>query len=154
WVTSVGGTTLNLDNLNRYVWEAGWGYDVYALSNGAWANQGFGGGAGGGVAPAWSRPGYQNGVVNSPNDGPAYPDIAADGDARTGELVGYTQHFPGGNQYAETRWGGTSLSSPLLVGVQALAEQKLGARIGFANPLIYKLARNHSAALNDVTDAH
>jgi subtilase family serine protease len=154
WVTAVGGTTLNLNSLNQNVWEAGWGEHAFDLSNGRWVDTGFAGGAGGGFAPAWARPGYQNGVVNSPDDGRAYPDIAADGDPVTGELVGYTQHFPGGNQYAETRWGGTSVSSPLVSGVQALAEQKLGGRIGFANPLIYKLARSHSAALNDVTSAH
>jgi len=154
WVTSVGGTTLNLDAFNRYVWEAGWGYDVYGLQSGAWVNEGFGGGAGGGFAPAWARPSYQKGVVNSPADGRAYPDISADADAVTGELVGYTQHFPTGNQYAETRWGGTSVSSPLMAGVNALAEQKLGSRVGFANPLIYQLARNHSASLRDITAAH
>jgi subtilase family serine protease len=153
-VTSVGGTTLDLDGANHYQWEAGWGYDVFNLENGAWVDAGFGGGAGGGIAPAWARPTWQKGVVNAPNDGRAYPDIAADADNVTGIRTGYTQVFPGGKQYAETRWGGTSLASPLLVGETALAQQKAGARIGFANPLIYKLARQGSNAFTDVTNAH
>jgi subtilase family serine protease len=153
-VTAVGGTTLNLGPANNYVWEAGWGYDIYALSGSNWVPEGFGAGAGGGFAPAWSRPSYQDGVVMSNQGGRAYPDIAADADNATGLRTGYVQHFPTGNEYAETRWGGTSVASPLMVGEQALAEQANKGRIGFANPLIYKLARTNTPAFTDITNAH
>jgi subtilase family serine protease len=154
WATAVGGTTLNLDARSRRVWEAGWGYHIAALQDGTWVDTGFGGGAGGGFATAWNRPDYQQGVVHATNQGRAYPDIAADADNLTGIRVGYVQQFPGGLRYVETRWGGTSLASPLMVGEQALAEQQLGGRIGFANPLIYGLAKAGSDAFYDVTDAH
>jgi subtilase family serine protease len=80
-----------------------------------------------------------------------------DADPTTGMLVGETQDFalasrfgPGGVHYGEYRIGGTSLSSPLFAGVQALAAQAAGARLGFANPTIYALAHSTPAAFMDV----
>ena len=70
-------------------------------------------------------------------------------------LVGETQVFalPSGSarrrHYGEYRIGGTSLGSPLLAGVQAVAE---GAqRVGFANPRIYRLAQKPGSPYYDVT---
>jgi subtilase family serine protease len=155
WVTSVGGTTLNLDAGNNVVWQAGWGYNKLVLQDGHWVTTGFGGGAGGGFAPDWARPGYQHGVVRNPASGRAYPDIAALADTVTGIRVGFNQVYPnGGTHYSESRYGGTSVASPLMAGEQALAEQALGGRVGFANPLIYSLARAGSNGLDDVTGAH
>jgi subtilase family serine protease len=57
-------------------------------------------------------------------------------------------------QYGEYRIGGTSLSSPLLAGMIALADQAAHAQgkgnIGFANPAIYQLYQAHSAGIRDV----
>jgi subtilase family serine protease len=61
--------------------------------------------------------------------------------------IGQTQQFSTGAQYDEFRIGGTSLSSPLMAGIMAVAQQARGSRIGFANPLLYSLP---SSALNDV----
>ena len=44
--------------------------------------------------------------------------------------------------------GGTSLSSPLMAGVMALADQRAGRRHGFANPALY--GRYGTAAYRDV----
>ena len=53
-------------------------------------------------------------------------------------LVGQTQTFPDGTtKYSEYRLGGTSLSSPLMAGVMALADQQAGHHHGFANPALY-----------------
>ena len=71
--------------------------------------------------------------------GRVVPDIAALGDPNTGMLIGQTQHFSTGAQYDEYRIGGTSLSSPLMAGIMADAQQLSGTQIGFANPLIYSL---------------
>lgn len=59
------------------------------------------------------------------------------GDPQTGYLVGQTQAFPDGNYYDEYRLGGTSLSSPIVAGLMALADQAAGQPHGFANPLFY-----------------
>src|SRR5262249_55280750 len=73
--------------------------------------------------------------------GRAVPDVSALADPNTGYLVGETQTFPDGSvQYAEYRIGGTSLSSPLIAGMMALADQCAGVPHGFANPLFYSLA--------------
>ena len=73
-----------------------------------------------------------------------------DGDPTTGMLIGETQNFslpsrfgPAGIHYGEYRVGGTSLSSPLFAGVQAVAQSGSGRRIGFANPFIYSAFRGH-----------
>jgi subtilase family serine protease len=77
------------------------------------------------------------------------PDIAMDGDPQTGMLVGETQTFPDGSvRYSEYRIGGTSLSSPLYAGVEALADQAARRPHGFVNPAIYAL--NRSPVLHDV----
>ncbi|MFD0329144.1 S8 family serine peptidase [Streptacidiphilus monticola] len=79
------------------------------------------------------------------------PDIAADGDPTTGFLVGQSETWPDGSiAYGEYRIGGTSLASPLIAGVQALAQQAAGHPLGFANPAIY--ARYGTAAYHDVVD--
>src|SRR4051812_20583079 len=73
-----------------------------------------------------------------------------DGDPQIGMLVGETQTFPDGSvRYGEYRIGGTSLSSPLFAGLEALADQAAGHPHGFANPAIYALAG--SSALHDVS---
>jgi hypothetical protein len=51
-------------------------------------------------------------------------------------------------RYSEYRLGGTSLSSPLMAGVMALADQRAGGRHGFANPALY--GRYGTAAYRDV----
>ena len=107
-------------------------------------------GAGGGYSQVFPRPLYQRGVVPSDTTGRAVPDIAMDGDPTTGMLIGETQDFslpsrfgPAGIHYGEYRIGGTSLSSPLFAGVQAVAQSGVGRRIGFANPFIYSAFRAH-----------
>jgi len=80
------------------------------------------------------------------------PDISAIADPNTGFLVGQSQTFPDGTQkYDEYRIGGTSLASPVIAGIQALAQQQRGGHpIGFANPAIYD--RYGSKLYHDVTD--
>jgi subtilase family serine protease len=153
WVTAVGGTSLGISKTNQRMFETGWGTSKWVLNESGtdWVQQlPFQYGAGGGYSLIFPQPFYQEGVVqNNPTGGRAVPDIGMDGDPTTGMLVGETQSFPdqsvfgpAGVHYGEYRLGGTSLSSPLLAGVQADAQQGLGARIGFANPLIYDLFRN------------
>jgi subtilase family serine protease len=149
WVTSVGGTSIAIDKNDARLWETGWGTSLYGLSdNGkSWVKPGeFHGGAGGGFSQVFARPWYQDGVVPAKTKGRAVPDISMEADPTTGMLVGETQAFslpsvfgPAGNQYGEYRIGGTSLATPLMAGVQAVAQG--AGRLGFANPKIYHLAR-------------
>ena len=59
------------------------------------------------------------------------PDIAAVGDPETGIAIVF--------QGTPTIIGGTSLSCPVIAGIQALASQNRLFPIGFANPLLYVL---------------
>jgi subtilase family serine protease len=64
-------------------------------------------------------------------------------------MVGETQVFPDGTHWDQYRIGGTSLSSPLLAGVIAVADQFAHRSLGFVNPLYYKLL--DTPALHDIT---
>jgi subtilase family serine protease len=152
WVTSVGGTSLAIDRRNNRAFETGWGTEKYGLSSDgtSWAlTVPFLYGAGGGISQVFPEPVYQRGVVGHVT-GRAVPDVGMDADPTTGMLVGQTQNFslpstfgPAGVHYGEYRIGGTSLASPLFAGAQAVAQANEGGRrIGFANPLIYFLARS------------
>jgi subtilase family serine protease len=160
FVTSVGGTTLAVGASNNYLFETGWGTTTSSWTGTAWSPTPPGTwlyGAGGGVSRIFAEPSYQQGVVPSSvfsaqgRTGRAVPDIAADADPNAGYLIGETQTFPDGTvKYSEYRIGGTSLSSPLIAGIMALANQAAGHTLGFVNPLLYSLAG--SAAYRDVVN--
>jgi len=57
-----------------------------------------------------------------------------------------SNHFT--HSLSEYRIGGTSLSSPIMAGIMALADQAAGHPHGFANPLFYNLAGG--AAFTDI----
>jgi subtilase family serine protease len=152
WVTSVGGTSLAIDRRNNRAFETGWGTERYGLSSdgSSWVqNVPFLYGAGGGISQIFPTPWYQRGIVPRGTTGRGVPDVGMDADPTTGMLIGETQDFslpsrfgPAGVHYGEYRVGGTSLASPLFAGAQAVAQANEGGRrIGFANPLIYFLAR-------------
>lgn len=165
WVTAVGGTSLAIGRNKNYLFEQGWGTGTATLTAGAWVPlpPTFVYGAGGGTSRLFKQPGYQRGVVpadianwvpdgTTPN-GPhrAVPDIAMDADPQTGMLIGQSQTFPDGSiKYSEYRIGGTSLASPLLAGVVAVADQATGGSLGFLNPRLYKKA--NASLFRDVTD--
>jgi subtilase family serine protease len=163
WVTAVGGTSLAVGKGDRYLWETGWGTEKANLSADGTSWTGFPGaftsGAGGGTSRTVAEPSYQKGVVpdalataHSAAGNRVVPDISAIADPNTGFKVGQTQTFPDGSQkYSEYRIGGTSLASPVIAAVQALAQQARGGKpIGFANPSIY--AKYGSKVYHDVTD--
>ncbi len=161
FVTAVGGTSLAVGESNSYLFETGWGTttsswnastSTWGPTPGTWLY-----GAGGGVSQIYAEPSYQDGVVQSSvftaqgRTGRAVPDISAFADPNTGYLIGETQTFPDGTvKYSEYRIGGTSLSSPIMAGIMALADQEHGSPHGFANPLFYSLAG--SGAFHDVVD--
>ena len=122
-VTSVGGTTLVQDSSPR-----GWSETV-------WHNS-FGG-PGSGCSIVFDKPAFQ---TDSGCDMRSVADVSAVADPVTGLAVYDT--------YQESGWvqiGGTSLSSPLIAAVYALA----GAPVADSYPVSYPY--QHPEALNDVT---
>ncbi len=177
YVTAVGGTSLQVGAAGQRLGELGWSTSKGVLCTAELAAQKicpkskigsyvpkapgeYLYGSGGATSYVYGEPVYQEGVVppalaerNSAltrTRNRVLPDISMDADPTTGMLVGETQTFPDGVYYDQYRIGGTSLSSPLFAGVMALADQAAGGPLGFANPLLYKLARDDSSVYFDV----
>lgn len=158
YVTGVGGTSVGIGSRGQWLWEHGWQNAYATLSGNAWNTPPgpYNSGGGGGTSQLFAQPFYQHGKV--PASISQYygatpmrtiPDISMPGDPNTGFIVGQTQVFPDGTYWDQYRIGGTSLSSPLLAGVIAVADQYARHSLGFVNPLYYKLLG--SPALHDIT---
>ena len=166
FVTAVGGTSLKVGAKGRQTGQLGWatGRSWKCTANvvggvpgctkstvGTWLPVTYDGGSGGFTSYDYTQPWYQAGVVPSAlalrnaalfGDVPlrVEPDISMDADPSTGFLIGLHETFPNGTvRYGQTRYGGTSLASPILAGVIADADQAAGTSVGFINPAIYKL---------------
>ena len=109
----------------------------------------------GGSCKGYAKPSWQTGVPGIPNDGVRdLPDVslfAANGlwghyyvfcfsDPASGgaPCIGPPDQWPGA--------GGTSFSSPIMAGIQALVNQKMGGAQGNPNPVYYKLAASSVAS--------
>lgn len=132
WVVGVGGTTL--------VTKADGSYDAEL----AWLA------GGGGPSLFESQPPFQNGIAPPVGTvcgalttpcGRTVPDVAMDADPNSGANV-----YVGGQPEGV---GGTSLSSPLALGVWARFESARSNAVGYANPVFY--AHNGTSAFHDVT---
>jgi subtilase family serine protease len=153
FVTSVGGTSLFIGQGNQREGEVGWGSTLDPVAGSGYQAPVPGTfflGSGGGITQ-YAQPSYQQGVVpaalaGTTNPRRVVPDVAADADLVTPSLVGVT--FNG--TYVEAGGGGTSLSSPLFAGVEALADQAAGGPHGFVNPLLYQL--RDTGILHDVSN--
>ncbi|HSP39614.1 MAG TPA: S53 family peptidase, partial [Frankiaceae bacterium] len=155
-VTAVGGTSTAIAASGGVTFQSGWGTRSATLSpNGKyWSAPVYLYGAGGGDSAVFRRPGYQNGVVPaSEGAGRAVPDVALDADPNTGMLIGETQTFGKSVGYGEYRLGGTSLASPLMSGMVALAAQRTG-RLGFLNPAVYASVKAGKGQFTDVRAVH
>ena len=167
YVTAVGGTSLKIGANGQQTGQLGWatGRSWKCTANvegvlpgcskstvNTWLPVTYDGGSGGFTSYEYLQPAYQAKVVpaslalrNANIFGPVplrvEPDISMDADPATGFLIGLHEIFPNGkDEYGQTRYGGTSLASPLLAGVIADADQVAGGSpVGFINPAIYGL---------------
>jgi subtilase family serine protease len=169
FVTGVGGTTLNRlgPPPGETVWNNGGGLGgLLGIQPGA---------GGGGVSALWRMPVYQRRAPSSlrvrqadSSSTPCHagsgscrevPDVSADADPFTGYLIYY--NGSGSTIGAQRGWqgiGGTSGSAPLWAALAALADAARschGARLGFMNPVLYRLAgARQPAYFNDVTSGN
>jgi pseudomonalisin len=112
YVTGVGGTTLDTTQADVYQTEIAW-------------NAG-----GGGISPVEKAPAWQSGVVPTAAAGlRGVPDVAFDADPNTGALI-YVSGTP-------EQIGGTSLSSPLALGMWTRLQSSHSNKLGFASPKLY-----------------
>jgi uncharacterized repeat protein (TIGR01451 family) len=107
-----------------------------------------------GTCQGWLKPRWQS-VLGNPNDGVRdTPDVslfAADGLWSHYYVFCWSDVANGGAACtgAPSGWsgaGGTSFASPIMAGIQALVNQKMGARQGNPNPVYYQLAATEYAA--------
>ena len=114
----------------------------------------------GGTCQGYAKPSWQTGVVGIPNDGVRdIPDVslfAANGLWGHYYVICWTDTANGGAPClgAPSGWagaGGTSFSSPILAGIQALVNQKQGGAQGNPNYVYYKLAANEYGAQGSST---
>jgi subtilase family serine protease len=144
-VTAVGGTVLAIGKKNNYKFETGW--STFDRTDNFYMY-----GSGGGSSVWWRQPSYQRGIVpcrlqyyrdilHHPMR--VTPDISMVASPSTPFLIGVTIN----GKYQEGPVGGTSLASPMMAAVEALADQ-VGGRHGFLNPELY--AMYQTRALRDV----
>jgi subtilase family serine protease len=107
-----------------------------------------------GACQGWSKPSWQS-VLGNPNDGVRdTPDIslfAADGLWSHYYIFCWSDTAGGGTTCGSDpgAWsgaGGTSFAAPIMAGIQALINQKTGARQGNPNPVLYQLAAGEYGA--------
>lgn len=103
----------------------------------------------GGISSVFSRPEYQKDLKlpKAPGDrgefdGRGLPDVAANASLTSGYRVLFGGHWIPN--------GGTSAATPIWCGLIARLNQALGKRLGFINPLLYKLAG--TPALRDICE--
>ncbi len=165
YVTSVGGTTLSINNSNAsYNGEVTW--------NNPPSGQYSGGASGGGISKYWTAPSWQNApnVNNSDSTGAPCnapsgsicretPDVSLHADPNNGYLI-YCSATQAGCDPVRP-WnsiGGTSAASPMWAAVMAMVNEMSvrqgGFNIGFVNPLLYQIARDatkYGNSFHDVT---
>lgn len=109
--------------------------------------------SGGGVSVVITKPSFQTGT-GVPNDGfRDVPDLALAGSTHNAYVI--CESFEGTDCSSTfSAVGGTSAAAPSMAGIVSLLDQKLGARQGNVNPLLYQLAATPSNnVFHDVTVA-
>ncbi len=145
WVTAVGGTTTGIGANNTVVLQTGWEDAANTLRNGQWARltPALLGGAGGGASSFVAKPTWQSAL---PGNKRMVPDISALADPFTGLFVGVTLD----GTYQAGPVGGTSLATPIVASLAALAQAKTHADIGLLAPVLYAKTKAGKATVTDV----
>ncbi|HEX3606428.1 MAG TPA: S53 family peptidase [Candidatus Dormibacteraeota bacterium] len=138
-VTAVGGTRLQLDATgHRTAKDTVW-------------NDGAGGAAGGGLSSVFARPDYQDPVRDVVGGRRGIPDVSLTAALSGAAVFLFTLPTPGGPAGGWSIAGGTSLATPILAGIVAIADQVAGHRLGLLNDHLYRIAGHDSSGLVDVT---
>lgn len=138
YATAVGGTSPHFEAGLAYGGEEWWGEG---------SRDGSGGGFG--VSRYFARPSYQQGFNASAMR--SVPDVAVDANPEAG--VEICQEDAGGCPNGQL-FGGTSMAAPELAGATAYLNPEIGQNIGFANPVLYQLARSDPATFHSAASMH
>jgi subtilase family serine protease len=136
-VLAVGGTSLNIDSSGNYQSESGWS------------------GSGGALSSYFNRPAYQDSVQSVVGTHRGFPDVSFDADPNTGVAV-----YSSTRDQGQSGWfvvGGTSLGSPSVSGIIALADQGRTTPLSSSQLLtaVYSfMGSNYSTDFHDVTSGN
>jgi hypothetical protein len=137
YVTAVGGTELYTSPNTTWQSEVVW--NDFAEGKGA---------TGGSPSSFEPIPSWQQHVLGIVDQYRGVPDIAFEASTYSGALITV-------DGQPNQLWGGTSLAAPLAAGMWAKVLQADGTSLGFASPVIYKIAQssqvNYASAFHDIT---
>lgn len=165
FVTGIGGTMFNdgsATGATQY-WNASNGSTsgsaISYIPETAWneSNSSGLGSGGGGASAFFSKPVWQIGTGVPADFSRDVPDISLDSaSSHDGYLYCSGGSCTNGYRNAAGNLnvvGGTSVAAPSFAGILALVEQKIGSRIGNANPMIYGLANStyYNNVFHDIT---
>jgi subtilase family serine protease len=182
WATAVGGTSLFTNEDGSYNSETGWGDTFYKMatcdtfttapggqktctgydrSASQQLDEGFIGGAGGGLSSLWTAQPWQSDAIagdtaagyGTVGTHRAIPDVSMVGDPETGLNIWLTDPSVDPTQPVEQQWGGTSLSVPLFAGLMADVDQARDAaghgHAGLASQYLYGLSTAAGGPIRD-----
>jgi len=144
YVIAVGGTTL-YTNSGAYGGETVWNEGLAAIdapidnNKRLWAT-------GGGVSANETAPSWQVSALGSSITHRVLPDLAFDAASASGANITYA-----GSTYTV---GGTSLASPIFVGIWARVQSGLNNGLGFPASSIYSYFPGNPSLVNDVTSGN
>ena len=146
-VVAVGGTTLSTNGNTTWAGETVWNEGLAAVnpSNGdnnqrLWAT-------GGGVSLFEGAPAWQTSALGSSVTKRQVPDVAFDAASSSGALIVI-------NGQANQQVGGTSLASPLFVGLWARVESANNNSLGLPTQNMYTYFPKDATPLHDVTSGN
>ncbi len=145
-VIGVGGLAVtSISPLSQAVWNSR--FPSPGVNDGGSA--GTQGGGAGGISSYWTRPSWQSGVgIASTQVSRLVPDLSVMADP----AYGFLEYTPAGHRTnVWTAVGGTSIGSPIVAALLAVASQACGGgRLGLVTPTLYAMAAANTG-FNDVT---
>jgi xanthomonalisin len=144
YVVAVGGTTLYTSS-GAYGGETVWNEGLAAIDSPVdnnkrlWAT-------GGGISANETAPSWQVSALGSSVTHRELPDLAFDAASASGAQITYS-----GSTYTV---GGTSLASPIFVGIWARVQSGLNNALGFPASSLYSYIPSNPSLVNDVTSGN
>ncbi|MFC3653137.1 protease pro-enzyme activation domain-containing protein [Dyella humi] len=146
-VVAVGGTTLSTSGTTTWTGETVWNEGLAAVDPNNNDNNERLWATGGGVSLFESAPSWQTSALGSSVTKRQLPDVAFDAASSSGALIVI-------NGQANQQVGGTSLASPLFVGLWARIESANNNSLGLPTQNMYTYFSKDATPLHDVTSGN
>jgi xanthomonalisin len=152
-VVAVGGTTLSTTNTTTWAGETVWNEGLAQIDPQGQGNNGTPDdnerlwATGGGISLFETAPAWQTSALGSSATKRELPDLAFDAASSTGALIVI-------NGQANQQVGGTSLASPLFVGIWARIESANNNSLGLPTQNMYTYFPKDATPLHDVTSGN